>query len=121
VIHRNTLDPVTPLHSALAALNRLGNNARLIQQLGGIGHTTVAHTSFCTARAIRAYFVDEKVPDKAHGFCDVDQQPWQPWGGEVLPDKRRSSGFEVSGGDEDNEDLSNAWTQAGKQGLKPGF
>jgi hypothetical protein len=82
---RNEIDPVSPLGSAVAALNRLGNNARVIEQKGGVGHTTSSQTSFCTHIAIRAYFLDGKIPKEAHTLCEVDQKPWQPWGGNLFP------------------------------------
>jgi hypothetical protein len=83
--NRNEIDPVSPLGSAVAALNRLGNNARVIEQKGGVGHTTSSQTSFCTNLALQAYFLDGKVPKKDITLCEVDQKPWQPWGEEVLP------------------------------------
>jgi hypothetical protein len=76
----------TPLASAKGALARLGNNGRLIEQKGGIGHTTLSHASFCTARVLRSYWVEGKAPSQAHSLCQVDQVPFQPWSGKVLPD-----------------------------------
>jgi hypothetical protein len=116
---RNTIDPVTPIRSAIIGLQRLGNNARLIQQTGGLGHTALGHTSFCTALAVRAYFVNGKVPSMAHSFCQVDQKPWQPWGGEVIPGNVKRSG--ADGEDDDDEELRNAWVQAGKAWKHQGF
>lgn len=60
------------------ANNRLGNNARLIQQLGGLGHSTLSHVSYCTLRAFREYMLEGKVPENKHSTCKVDQKPFTP-------------------------------------------
>jgi pimeloyl-ACP methyl ester carboxylesterase len=84
----NTVDPVTPLHSAKTVLARLGDNARLVQQAGGVGHCTIAHASRCTAAKVRAYFLEGQVPDEMHGYCEVDQKAFEPlgWNDMEIPD-----------------------------------
>lgn len=76
---RNTYDPVTPLANALLANDRLGNNARLIQQVGGLGHAAISHISYCTLSATQEYFLDGKLPAKKHSLCKVDQKPFVPF------------------------------------------
>jgi hypothetical protein len=75
---------VTSLASAKYANERLGDNARLIQQKEGWGHSTMSHVSFCTARAVRAYMVRGELPKDKHTICAVDQKPFQPWDGDVV-------------------------------------
>lgn len=87
----------------MAANQRLGNNARLIQQIGGFGHCAVGHFSYCTALATREYFLDGTVPDQKHTACQVDQVPFQPW----VPT--------YAFGGQDEEDLRQAWTEVGDQ------
>ena len=80
---RNTVDPVTPLINAQAALGRLGNNARLIQQVDGYGHTASSVVSFCTQLYVREYMVSGTVPGDSHTLCGVDQHPWLPFEGDM--------------------------------------
>ncbi|KAH7334281.1 Alpha/Beta hydrolase protein [Rhizoctonia solani] len=56
-------DPVTPLPSAVKMSRGFGleSASLLIQQ--GFGHPSNAHPSLCTAKNIRDYFVDGKVPE----------------------------------------------------------
>ncbi|EPQ58669.1 hypothetical protein GLOTRDRAFT_127159 [Gloeophyllum trabeum ATCC 11539] len=42
-----THDPVTAYKNALSSLKRLGDNARLVQQADGYGHTSLSQVSFC--------------------------------------------------------------------------
>jgi hypothetical protein len=81
---RNTFDPVTSLASAKYANDRLGNNARLIQQRDGWGHCSLSQISYCTARAVRAYMVRGQAPEEKHTMCDVDQLPWQPFEDKII-------------------------------------
>lgn len=78
-VSRNTYDPITPLASAVAANTRLSNNARLIQQVDGLGHTTASHVSYCTLLAVQEYMVEGKLPEKKHTMCKVDQKPFVPF------------------------------------------
>ncbi|CAE6480547.1 unnamed protein product [Rhizoctonia solani] len=61
-------DPVTPLPSAVKMSRGFGleSASLLIQQ--GFGHPSNAHPSLCTAKNIRDYFVDGKVP-KNGTYC----------------------------------------------------
>lgn len=85
----------------MAANQRMGNNARLIQQIGGYGHCAIGHVSYCTALATRQYFLDGKVPAEKHTACTVDQVPFQPF---------EPSGALVGGDDE----LMGAWIKLEK-------
>ncbi|KZT30140.1 hypothetical protein NEOLEDRAFT_1054630 [Neolentinus lepideus HHB14362 ss-1] len=80
LILSNTFDPVTPLVNARNASERLGNNTRLVQQVDGYGHRTITHTSFCTIKIVRAYMTEGVVPSADHTFCQVDEQPFFPFG-----------------------------------------
>ncbi|CAE7222795.1 unnamed protein product [Rhizoctonia solani] len=55
-------DPITPLSSAVKMSRGFGNDSAslLIQQ--GFGHTSNAHPSLCTAKNLRDYFLEGKVP-----------------------------------------------------------
>ncbi|KAH6885292.1 TAP-like protein-domain-containing protein [Thelonectria olida] len=65
----NTYDPVTPLASA-RNVSESFENAVLLQH-DGYGHDSHPQASFCTAKAIRAYFVKGKLPKKGTK-CAVD-------------------------------------------------
>jgi len=67
----NTLDPVTPLKNARHMAKAFG--APLLVH-DGYGHTSIAHPSICTAKAIRAFFLDGQTPKK-NAICDV-QKSW---------------------------------------------
>jgi hypothetical protein len=56
---------------------RLGNNARLIQQTNGFGHCTISQVSYCTMRTLRRYFLEDAVPESKHTACEVDQVPFK--------------------------------------------
>jgi len=75
----NTYDPVTPLANAVSAKERLGSNARLIQQVDGWGHCTIAQKSFCTADIISRYMLDGEVPTANHTLCGVAEKPFVPF------------------------------------------
>lgn len=62
-------DPCTPLSSALAASDKFENSAVLTH--GGHGHKFIRHPSICTTKAVRAYFVEGKFPEKG-AFCEPD-------------------------------------------------
>ncbi|TFK45306.1 hypothetical protein OE88DRAFT_1689184 [Heliocybe sulcata] len=73
----NTYDPVTPLANAISTKARLGSNARLIQQVNGWGHCTIAQKSFCTADIVSRYMLDGEVPSANHTLCDVVERPFE--------------------------------------------
>ncbi|EPQ58666.1 hypothetical protein GLOTRDRAFT_127156 [Gloeophyllum trabeum ATCC 11539] len=73
-IATETYDPATPYVNALSSLQRLGSNARLIQQAEGHGHTTLSQLSFYTLELVQAYLLDGVVPADSH----TDQQPFVP-------------------------------------------
>ncbi|KAH8830057.1 hypothetical protein DL96DRAFT_914986 [Flagelloscypha sp. PMI_526] len=77
LILTNKYDPVTPLSHAQNAKERLGNNARLVQQTDGLGHCTISHVSHCTGNAIFNYFVKDTLPEADSTECKVDQQPFE--------------------------------------------
>jgi hypothetical protein len=91
---------VTSLDSAKRANDRLGNNARLVQQTDGWGHTTLSHVSYCTARIVRAYWLNDELPPQKHTLCGIDQKPWQPFDDSIV----------IKSVDKDvDEDLRAAW------------
>ena len=83
------MDPATPLVGAQAALSRLGDNARLIQQVDGYGHCALSVTSYCTLLFIREYMVNGTLPGDSYTLCEVDQHPWLPFEAGTELSKRR--------------------------------
>lgn len=81
LIVSNNLDPVTPLKNAELAANNFGNNAKLVQQLDGTGHTSLSQASYCTGRIINAYFTNGTVPSNRTTLCNVDQKPFESFDG----------------------------------------
>ncbi|TCD60883.1 hypothetical protein EIP91_009374 [Steccherinum ochraceum] len=65
----NTADPVTPLRAARKMSRGFKNSVLLTQNSGG--HCTLAATSKCTARAIRAYFQNGTLP-KEGTVCEIE-------------------------------------------------
>ncbi|KAK8067019.1 hypothetical protein PG997_013766 [Apiospora hydei] len=55
----NHYDPVTPLYAALKMTRKFAG-ASVVEQTDGLGHCTLACTSMCTIRHIRAYLNEEK-------------------------------------------------------------
>jgi hypothetical protein len=55
----------------------LGNNARLVEQYDGIGHTATSDLSECTASIITAYMVEGTVPSASLTKCKVGNDPFQ--------------------------------------------
>ncbi|CAE6458789.1 unnamed protein product [Rhizoctonia solani] len=55
-------DPVTPLAAAQKMAKSFGNESAVLLVQEGYGHCTIAHPSLCTAKAIRDYFLNGKVP-----------------------------------------------------------
>lgn len=73
LILASTFDNVTPLEFAQSVLGRY-QGARLLVQ-NSRGHSTFAAPSLCTARHVRAYFVDGTVPEEGM-VCEVDELPF---------------------------------------------
>ncbi|EPQ57573.1 hypothetical protein GLOTRDRAFT_137872 [Gloeophyllum trabeum ATCC 11539] len=72
-------DPVTPSTNAERAAQRLGNNARLLEQPGGFGHTAMSQMSFCTLPIVQSYMLYGKAPDNDRTVCQVNQLPFVSW------------------------------------------
>lgn len=68
-----SLDPVTPLRNAFAAAKLFPNSA--VVEATGMGHTTVAMPSVCTAKTIREYFQTGALPENGKK-CEVDVRPF---------------------------------------------
>ncbi|GAA6058896.1 hypothetical protein JCM10212_002848 [Sporobolomyces blumeae] len=66
-----TADPVTPLSSAQRMVERFGPESATLLVQNGFGHCSVAHPSTCTAKTVRAYFLDGEVP-RSNTTCDAD-------------------------------------------------
>jgi TAP-like protein len=62
-------DPCTPLKSAHDASAMFEGSVVLTH--GGHGHKFIRHPSICTAKAVRAYFVNGTMPDEGT-FCEAD-------------------------------------------------
>ncbi|KAI0749442.1 alpha/beta-hydrolase [Daedaleopsis nitida] len=73
-------DPVTPLAQARAVVRRFGGAALLTQE--SYGHCSVSSPSLCTAKHIRAYFVDGTLPEEG-ATCGVDELPFVGKTGDV--------------------------------------
>ncbi|KAF7971700.1 hypothetical protein HWV62_20160 [Athelia sp. TMB] len=72
-------DPVTPLTDALAVRERYAGAGLLVQNSNG--HCSLSAPSICSAKNIRAYFYDGKLPEEGTE-CEVDELPFI---GEVQP------------------------------------
>ncbi|TFK48608.1 hypothetical protein OE88DRAFT_481665 [Heliocybe sulcata] len=74
-----TFDPVAALASAVRTQERLGDNARLVHQVRGLGHCTISQVSFCTLPIVQSYMLYGELPDSNYTACDVDQLPFMPF------------------------------------------
>lgn len=100
LILASTFDNVTPLKFARSVLNRY-KGARLLVQ-DSYGHSTFAAPSLCTARHVRAYFVNGTVP-REEILCEVDELPFI---GDVVVDANGASNRPVLS--EEDRDLLHA-------------
>lgn len=66
-------DPVTPLSDAKAVQKRYVGSGLLLQNSNG--HSTLSSPSLCTAKHVRAYFLNGTVPQNGTE-CDVDELPF---------------------------------------------
>lgn len=78
----NRYDPVTPLSSGLKMARKFVG-AGLVEQLSE-GHCSLAATSVCTIKTLRAYFGQGKVPpvptEDEWLRCEADDWPWHSFG-----------------------------------------
>jgi hypothetical protein len=95
---------VTPLANAEGTNERLGNNARLVQQVNGWGHATLSQISFCTALITQAYWVNGTVPSAKHTNCTIDEQPFVPFNLTSITQLQRREGVPHN-----TDELSAAW------------
>ncbi|KAH8924614.1 hypothetical protein BT69DRAFT_1240921 [Atractiella rhizophila] len=106
-------DPVTPLLHAKRAWNRLGSNARLLEQVDGWGHCAIGQTSYCTAKVLQNYFTEDIVPEP-YTTCKVDQVPFQPWNDTQVAESLREVTFVTGGEEDDMVQLLRDWSLIGE-------
>lgn len=70
-------DPCTPLSSAYNASKGFEGSVVLVH--GGQGHKFTRHPSICTAKAVRAYFVEGTMPEEGT-FCEADLNAFEVLG-----------------------------------------
>ncbi|KZP13352.1 alpha/beta-hydrolase [Athelia psychrophila] len=68
-----SFDPVTPLTDAMAVRERYIGAGLLVQD--SHGHCSIAAPSICTAKNVRAYFYEGKLPEEGT-ICNVDELPF---------------------------------------------
>lgn len=88
----NSVDNVTPVRNAHRMAR--GFEGSVVLQQDGEGHCSSAGVSFCTARALRAYFQTGVLPEKGT-VCAVDRVPFDGFSEEEEP--------EIPQGEEDEE------------------
>jgi hypothetical protein len=79
----NTADNVTPLRNAHKSAEGFPGSVVLAQN--SYGHTSLSMPSRCTAKTIRAYFQDFRMPEKGT-VCEGDLVPFQPWNSSAWAD-----------------------------------
>ncbi|KAI0665892.1 alpha/beta-hydrolase [Trametes maxima] len=73
-------DPVCPLRDAKAVHARFGGSGLLVQN--SYGHCSLSAPSLCTAKYVRAYFVNGTLPEPGT-VCEVDELPFVGSAGDV--------------------------------------
>ncbi|KAI0645977.1 alpha/beta-hydrolase [Trametes meyenii] len=66
-------DPVCPLRDAKAVHERYGGSGLLVQN--SYGHCSLSAPSLCTAKHVRAYFMNGTLPEPGT-VCEVDELPF---------------------------------------------
>jgi hypothetical protein len=74
----NTADNITPLRNAHKSAE--GFPGSVVLEQNSYGHTSLSMPSRCTAKTIRAYFQEGRMPEKGT-VCEGDLVPFQPWNG----------------------------------------
>ncbi|KLO10589.1 hypothetical protein SCHPADRAFT_510397 [Schizopora paradoxa] len=74
LIVSNTADPVTPIASGRLVNKLLHNSSRLLIQ-NSPGHGSMALSSLCSIKAIRAYYDDGILPQNEF-VCESEEQPF---------------------------------------------
>ncbi|KAH8111001.1 Alpha/Beta hydrolase protein [Phellopilus nigrolimitatus] len=72
----NTADPITPVQNARAVNEMMPQSTRLVIQ-DGSGHCSTAMSSLCTARTLRAYFLEGELPENGL-VCATDEVLFPP-------------------------------------------
>jgi hypothetical protein len=71
----NTADNITPLRNAYKSTE--GFPGSVVLEQNSYGHTSLSMPSRCTAKTIRAYFQEGRMPEKGT-VCESDLVPFQP-------------------------------------------
>ncbi|TBU23006.1 TAP-like protein-domain-containing protein [Dichomitus squalens] len=73
LILQSRFDPVCPLRDALAIRERYGGASLLVQN--SYGHCSMSAPSVCTAKHVRAYMEDGRLPEEGT-VCEPDELPF---------------------------------------------
>jgi hypothetical protein len=79
----NIADNITPLRNAYESVE--GFPGSVVLEQNSYGHTRLSMPSRCTAKSIRAYFQEGRMPEK-ETFCEGDLVPFQPLNGTAWAD-----------------------------------